>query len=117
MNIITLNNRGIGGILAVLWPYYNVVKANPGTKFDWAYAVNLALAVFLAMPTAIVAPGLILENVPPAVVEFVESPWFILARASSSAPSWIGPQRTASWTAGSPVFEDGASKARPPFPF
>jgi hypothetical protein len=67
----------IGAIIGTLWPYFNVLKANPETKFDKWYVASLVFAVFMAMPTTIVALALIQAAIPAALVAYAEDPWFI----------------------------------------
>lgn len=69
----------VGGVIATLWPYYNATKRPDGAKWDWTYVASLAISVFLAMPTAIVALGWVIEAIPPAFAGYADDPWFVFA--------------------------------------
>lgn len=70
----------VGGILATLWPYYNVWKASNGaTKFDWNYILSLVVSTLIAMPSAIVLYGVVVGAIPPSLAAYSDSPWFLFA--------------------------------------
>ena len=82
----------LGTILGTLWPYYNVLRANPETKFDRDYAVSAIIAALIAMPSSLVAYALVQAQVPAVLAGYVDSPWFIFVLGilvGAGADRWL----------------------------
>lgn len=69
----------VGGLVATLWPYYNVLQATPGARFDRAYVISLAFSVLIAMPSSLVAYALIVAAIPASLAAYADSAWFVFA--------------------------------------